>query len=218
MSDPLAALDLARCEELARRAADGDAASAKTLVELVWPSLGKIVRAHKSMGPLARSEDSVHDVLATLVEKLGADDARALKLYVTWRHRHADKTLFDWIRIVTKNAIRDHVREQLGETRGGSVGGDPSVKRVLNDLAASPAWERLGVRPPMTAAQTARQLLEFAATRLPEDQCRALAKWLDGADFAEMRAELALASEDDARRLLRAAIAALRRYFVEGGG
>src|SRR4051812_40546335 len=111
------------------------------------------------MGSLRHSEDDTHEVLAAVVEKLGGRGARSLKLYGGWRERHPEKTFADWIRIVTKNVIRDHVRAVLGESKQTAVDRDPSVKRVLNEFASSQAWEQTGIRPPMTLAQTSRQLL-----------------------------------------------------------
>jgi DNA-directed RNA polymerase specialized sigma24 family protein len=217
LSDPLDGIDMARCEALARQAAEGNAGAATALVEALWPGLQRVVRTQRSLGPLAKSDDHVHDVLAKIVEKLSAREGRSLKLYVAWRDRNPDKTLADWLRIVTKNLARDHVREHLGESRGAGPDREPSVKRLLNELASSPAWERIGVRPPMTAAQTARQLLEFAQSRLPPDQFGALTRWLDGASFEDLQSELGVANVEESRRLVRAAVAVLRRHFVHEG-
>ncbi len=214
MSDPLDDVDLARCEALARQASEGDAGAAHALVERLWPALQRLVRAQRSLGPLAKGEDHVHDVLAKVVEKLSAREGRQLKLYVAWRDRHADKTLADWLRIVAKNLARDHVRDHLGESRGAGPDREPSAKRLLNEVAASPAWDRFGIRPPMTAAQTARQLLEYARSCLPPDQLEALTRWLDGASFEELAEELGLDDADEPRRLVRAAVAVLRRHFA----
>jgi hypothetical protein len=114
--------------------------------------------------------------------------------------------------IVVANAIRDHVRTTLGESKAPRTDA-LSVKRLLNEFAASPALKELGVRPPITAAQTARQMLEFAERRLPPDQYLALTHWIDGASFAEIEAELGEAAPGQAQRLVRAAVATLRRHF-----
>ena len=70
------------------------------------------------------------------------------------------------------------------------------------------------MRPPVTAAQTAQQLLVFAQERLPEIQRRALAAWIEGADFDEIARDLALSSAKAAERAVRAATAVLRRHFT----
>lgn len=209
----LPAPDWARAEALAMRAADGDRGAQRDLVEAMWPVWSLLVQGSRSMGSLGKSDDHVRDVLTHLVEKLSKQDGRGLRLYRPWRERHPDKGFEDWMRIVVANAVRDHVRERLGDTRAPAAPGDPSVKRLLNEFSQSPLIEKIGARPPMTAAQTARQLLEFAQDRLPADQYGALTRWIEGASFEEIEEELGLQS-DAARKLVRAAIAVLRRQFA----
>jgi DNA-directed RNA polymerase specialized sigma24 family protein len=209
-SDAFEGVDLAEGEKLAARAADGDKAAWTALVERLWDPLHRLLRTNRSMGG-ARSEDDVRDVLTKLFSKLGAQNGRGLKLYGAWRARHPDKTFEDWLRIVAKNVVRDRARETLG-ARGPS--GEPSVKRLLNEFAASPCIESLGFRPPVTAAQTARQLLAFARSHLPREQHLALRLWLDGASFEEIEGECEL-EKDAARKLVRAAVAVLRRQFAD---
>jgi DNA-directed RNA polymerase specialized sigma24 family protein len=209
LSHPFEGVDLAECETLAHRAADGDTVAWTAMVERLWPALHRLLRANHSMGG-ARSEDDVRDVLTKLFSKLGAKQGRGLKLYASWRARHPDKTFEDWIRIVAKNVVRDRAREALGARTSSA---EPSVKRLLNEFAASPRVESLGFRPPMTAAQTARQLLDFAKAHLPLDQHRALTLWLEGASFEEIEGECELGT-DGGRKLVRAAVAVLRRQFA----
>jgi DNA-directed RNA polymerase specialized sigma24 family protein len=204
-----AALDVARCEALAHRALEGDDDARQKLVEHLWPFWMETVRSSRSMGSLARSEDAVHNVVVRLIEKIGRPEGRGLRLYPPWRERHLDKNFGDWIRIVTKNAIRDYVREQLGAPQ---TSGEPSVKRLLNEFASSLAFEDRGVRPPFTAEQTARQLVEFAHAHLPADQLGVLRAWLEGGSFEDIAAESG-GTANDARRLMRAAVATLRRKF-----
>jgi DNA-directed RNA polymerase specialized sigma24 family protein len=208
-------LDVARCEGLVARAESGDVEAWKELIAELWPVWTRQVRGSRAMGSLARSEDHVRDVLAKLVEKLGQDDGRGLRLYRPWRERHPDKTFADWMHIVVANAIRDHVRTTLGESKATAMD-EPSVKRLLNEFAASPALKELGVRPPITAAQTARQMLEFAERRLPPDQYLALTHWIDGASFGEIEAELGEVAPGQGQKLVRAAVATLRRHFAGG--
>ena len=199
------------CEKLAERAASGDASAGRPLVEHLWPVWVEMVRGSRSLGELGRSDDHVHDVIARLVEKIGRADGRGLRLYAPWRERNPEKTFEDWIRIVTKNTVRDYVRKQLGPRRPPP--GVSSLKRLLDEFASSPLLEELGVRPPLTAAQTAREPAEFARTRLPTDQLRLLGAWLEGASFDDMARETGM-SADDAKKLVRAAVATLRRHFA----
>jgi hypothetical protein len=87
---------------------------------------------------------------------------------------------------------------------------------MLNSLASLlPAHDdhRLAFRPSMTQLQLARELLEYAERALDPAQFRALRRWIDGASFDELAAELGLATPRDADKLVRAALAKLRRHF-----
>ncbi len=167
------------------------------------------------MGQLARSEDHVHDVLADLVEKMGPRGGAAVGLFPAWKASHPGKTFEDWARIVTAYTVRDYVRRKLGRRPPRRDPDTPSPKRLLNELLASPAaGELVGVRPPFTDAQTARQLLEYAAAHLPADQYAALTLWVQGAEPDDIEEELGLRDHDAGRKLVRAAVAALRRHFA----
>jgi DNA-directed RNA polymerase specialized sigma24 family protein len=206
-----ARIDPALCESLIEKVTRGDQAAWQALIEHLWPALFNIVRSSRAMGPLAKSEDQIRDVLIRLMDKLGKHEARGLARYVPWRARHADKSFEDWIRIVTSNVVRDHVREMMGDA---AVFEGPSVKRLLNEFVSSPALAQLSIRPPITNAQTARELFEFAQRRLPEDQWRALVLWVEGASFEEIGAELGSLGEEAAAKLVRSAVAVLRRAFA----
>ena len=202
-------LDVARCEALARRAAGGDDAAWRELTfEHLWPAWASMVKASRFMGPLRSSDDHVHNVRERLVEKLRS----GIKRYPEWQERRADKTFEDWIKIVTANVIRRYVEEQLGDAMAAAAA-DPSVKQLLNEFATSPLIDRLSARPPITAAQTARQMLEFAAGRLETPHYRALALWIEGASFEDIAADLGLGGAREAEGLQRAAVAVLRREF-----
>lgn len=207
--------DLEDCEALVARAAAGDAGARRQLVEQLWPAWLALVRSSRSMGALARSEDDIHNVVARLVEKIGDDNGHALQTYLPWRRNNRGKTFGDWIRIVTANAIRDYVREKVGPRQ--SPDGTPSPKRLLNEFASSTLIDEQGGRPPFTAAETARQLLEFAHANLPLDQLSALRLWLQGATPDEIGHQLGITSIE-AGRLVRAGVAVIRRRFAPADG
>jgi DNA-directed RNA polymerase specialized sigma24 family protein len=195
------------------RACDGDEGAWRELVEHVWPTWRELVRHHRALGPLASSEDHVHNVMLELVEKLGPEGGTALGLYPAWRERSPGKTFEDWLRIVTTYTVRDYVRLTLGRSRRREPG-LPSSKRLLNEFVTSPAIDHGGsVSPTMTLAQTARELLAFASSRLTPEQYLALTSWIQGADFDEIAEEIG-ADVEDAKRLVRASIAVLRRHFA----
>lgn len=203
--------DVGVAETLALRAAVGDESAFHDLVALVWPELGRSMQSSRRLAAAGASDDGPHDVALRLMEKLRHDDFRALRLYREWRARHPEKTFLDWLRIVAANTTRDYLRELRGQSANDGV---PTPKQLLNVFSAVSSAEDLGTRPPMTWAQTARQLLEFAANRLPEAQRRALEQWLTGADFDEIAKSHGLESGEQARKSVRAAIAILRREFA----
>lgn len=206
------------CERLVARACDGDEEVWKELTLHLWPHFQALVRASRAMGNMSKSDDHVHNVLTNLVDKLGTDGGRAITQFPRWKEQNAGKTFTDWIRIVTSYTVNDYVRAALGRRKQASAPSEdpmPSIKRLLNEFASAPVSEDLygSNRPPFTAAQTARQLLDYAETALAPDQMKALSQWLDGASFEEMDAELKL-EEDGSKKLVRAAIAVLRRRFA----
>jgi hypothetical protein len=87
---------------------------------------------------------------------------------------------------------------------------------MLNTLASLLPRDddhRLAFRPSMTNVQLARELLEYAARSLESTQLHALRRWMAGASFDELAGELGLANPRDADKLVRAALARLRRHF-----
>lgn len=201
--------DATLLEALAQRAAKGDRAALREWLERLWPVLVGLVRSSGSMRSLIYSDDHVHNVVQAALEKL----SRGVESYVAWRGVHPEKGVLDWVRIVTKNAIRDYLRAQLGPRTATA---EPSAKRLLNEFAASEQLDQVGQRPPFTAAQTARELYEFAKERLTAPQLRALSLWLEGQSFEEIAADLRIAT-GAAAPLLQAGIAVLRRHFRAPG-
>lgn len=210
-------LDLERCDELVRRHQRGDVRALDALVEYLWPFWGDLARRSRVLGPLRRSDDAVRDVQTRLVEKLHANERRALGQYVVWSEQNREKTFEDWMRIVATNVIRSYMRRELAEGRTIKVDGDPTARRILSEFFVSVETEEPGFRPPVTPAQTAKRLLEYARERLPAAQWTALASWLQGAEFEEIAEEQPeqLADPDAARRTVRAALATLRRRFAD---
>jgi RNA polymerase sigma factor (sigma-70 family) len=205
-------IDNALCESFIQRGTSGDASACQSLIEYLWPIWLEMARSSKGIQLLPNAEDGIHDVVATLVEKLGQPSGRGLNLYPPWRQRNPDKQFEDWLRIVTQNTIRDYLREKVG-ARATVNKAEIGVKRLLNEFASAPVLEELGVRPPVTLAQTARELIEFARNRLPPRQLNVLEAWLGGASFEEIATEQQLPAEQ-ARQLLRSSVAVLRRYFA----
>ncbi len=196
--------------ELVARAARGDVDAWRQIVEQSWADWLRLAAASRTLRGL-EGDDHPEAIAARVAERLSPSGGGALGQFPSWQERNPGKSFGDWLRIVVRNTARDYARERRGR---GSEGDEPSAKRLLNELVSAVPLDRLGRRPPITEAETARQIIEWARDRLPAKQLAALAHWLDGASFDELRAELELATADEARRLVRAAIAVLRREFA----
>jgi DNA-directed RNA polymerase specialized sigma24 family protein len=218
--------DRATCERLLAEVGSTADATWKHLAALLWPEVARLVRKSRSMTVLAHSEDHVRNATLLVLEKLGKHDCRAAHLHGPWRAAHPDATLDDWLRIVATNVVRDYVREQSGRVarRSGegsnepvSGAAEPVNKRLLHSLATLlPDDDDLPRASALSATSehAARQLAAWAESRLPREQLAALSAWLQGASFEEMVAELALADAAAAKKLVRAAVASLRRHAV----
>jgi DNA-directed RNA polymerase specialized sigma24 family protein len=164
------------------------------------------------MAVLARSDDHVENAVLLVLEKLSKDGCRAARLQRAWREAHPDKTVGDWLRIVTANVARDYVRERTGRASPAAGALD---KRLLSSLATLlPDEDEL--RPAAMLSQTsshaARELARWADQRLPPDQRTALAAWLQAASFEDIASQLGIGDAAAAKRVVRAAVAALRRH------
>lgn len=207
--------ELARLAAYVPRVVGGDGAAWRELATRLEPLLIQLLRRSRTLGPMRHSVDDCRAVMTSVLERLSKDDYRGLRLFRPWAEAHPGKDFGDWIRIVTVNLARDHVSSRLGVAERADDDA-PFNKRMLSSLAArlpEGEDERIGFRPSMTQMQLARELLEYAARALDPDQFHALRRWMDGAGFAELAAELGLAGPRDADKLVRAALARLRRHF-----
>jgi len=207
--------DLATLETYVTRVVDGDTKAWQELVARLEPLLIQLLRRSRTLGPLRRNLDDCRTVMINVLERLQKDNYRGLRLFQPWAAANPGKDFGDWIRIVTVNIARDHMSSRLGAAERASDE-PPLNKRMLNTLASllpDADDHRLAFRPSMTNVQLARELLEYAARSLDPAQFVALRRWIDGASFDELAVELGLATPRDADKLVRAALARLRRHF-----
>lgn len=194
-------------------AAQGSTDAARELIERLWPVWRRLLRSSSGLrGP--GSEDDVTNIMVRLVEKMTPPEGKALATFSSWQEKNQDKDFGDWIRIVTKNAVRDYFR---GESRrlptSNSEVEEVSPKRVLNEFLRSPSTSGVHVRPPFTAKETARELLEYAGEFLEPAQVKCLGIWLEGGSFDEMAVVMSC-DAGEARGILRSGLARLRRQFA----
>lgn len=199
-------LDPLVLDELAHAAVRGDRGASRRLSLAVWPF---VMSAARRSAPGQEAADEAHELYALVLEKLEGD-APLLAGFRDWSPRHPEKTFADWVRIVVKNLARDRYRAHAGRCNDDL----PSPKRLLNELASLEPVDDLSFRPPVTSAQTAREILEFASSHLPPVQARALRAWTQGESFADLAGEPGLDDEAAAIRAVRAALATLRRRFA----
>ncbi len=207
--------DLSTLATYVPRVVGGDGAAWQELAVQLEPLLIKLLRRSRTLGPLRHNVDDCRAVMISVLERLKKDDYRGLRLFAPWAAANPGKDFGDWIRIVTANIARDHVSSRLGHAERGEDE-PPLNKRMLHTLASLlPGDEdrRLAFRPLMTHEQLARELLEYAERALDPAQFEAMRRWMDGTSFAELAAELGLATPRDAEKLVRAALARLRRQF-----
>jgi hypothetical protein len=213
MMTTLGASELTGLAAYIPRVVEGDISAWQELVQQLEPLLLQLLRRSRTLGPLRSSLDDCRAVMISVLERLQKDDYRGLRLFRPWVDANPGKDFGDWIRIVTINIARDHVSSRLGDAARGTA--EPN-KRMLNTLASLlPDGDdhRLAFRPSMTHVQLARELLEYAERHLDPAQFLAMRRWIDGASFDEVAAELGLATPRDADKLVRAALAKLRRHF-----
>lgn len=199
------------------RVVGGDDAAWQELVVALEPHLITLLRRSRTLGPMRHSVDDCRAVMISVLERLKKDDFRGLRLFSPWVAANPGKDFGDWIRIVTVNLARDHVSSRLGDA-ARNEDEPPRNKRMLHTLASLLPGDddhRLAFRPLMTNDQLARELMEYAARTLDPVQLRALNLWIEGASFDEVAAELDLPRPQDATRLVRAALAKMRRHFGE---
>ncbi len=186
-----------------------------TLAEALWPLVVELALSSRALRASNTRADDAHEVATRLLEKLNKDEGEALFLYQAWQARHPERTFADWMRITTENALRDLLRQRRGDRSPSS--GEPSIKQLLNEHAMVLKDDGIGSRPPFTPMHTARQIMDYASIRLPPAQVNALKGWLAEHTFEDIATAQSLTNELEAKRLVRAAVASLRRAFAEDG-
>ena len=199
-------------DEILRRVLRGDQSAWMTLFSQYGPVVERIARTNRSMGSYRGSVDDVRNVMARVFERLRRDDYRALRTFADWRDKNPGKVFSDWLTIVTVNVVRNYISSKLGAPSPDGA----SLKQLVNTFAdALPLdGDAQLVRPHITTKETAQRIVEYAQDHLADDQLAVFAAWLEGSTFDEIASELHLVDAKAADRILRAALARLRRQFA----
>lgn len=169
---------------------EGDLAAWDEFVFQAEPQLLLLLRRSRTLGPLRHNVDACRAVMLSVLERISNDNFRGLRMWVQWANAHPGKDFGDWIRLLTMNVARDHMIQ------------------MLDAMLPADDDDRLSMTMSMS-----RELREYAALWLESTQLRALHRWIDGASLDQIARELRLASSLDADKLVRAALARLRRHF-----
>ncbi len=119
-----------------------------------------------------------------------------------------------WLINLVRFAAREHVRVRLGWR--AAMGAGPSKRALGTDATRLSDVAEAGQRPPLTDYVTVKALVDEISAfteEFPKAMRQALTLWLADLDFDEIAAELALDQRAEARKLVRAAQARLRKQF-----
>ena len=210
MSNPLVLrtlFDEDTLEPLVRRTLARERRAWPELWLAVAPAIEEMAGRFCVAGRLSAHEDERRDVVVDVMEHLQANDFERLRPFHDALRRR-DGSARVWLSTVTRRSAVSHTREHPE-----NFGGD---ERRWADLVPLPEdlEEQLPVPARAARAADAHGILAYAARELPEAQVTALRLWLVGHGPDEIAAVLGLASAPAADRLVRAAIKALRRRFL----
>jgi hypothetical protein len=182
-------------------------------------------RFQESLGPIEREGDldpelSALDRLGRLAQALDEESASERVPAGVAPVAGAATPFRGWLLTLLGFVVTDHLRARLGWRRasgdGDGDGGARTKRDVGTDASPLSSVPAGGVRPPITDYLTVRRLvgeIDAHTAGFPEDMRRAFALWLADHDFEEIAGQLALESAGEARRLVRAAQARLRKQF-----
>lgn len=210
-------LDEEELETLVVGAARRDEAAWQRLWAVVEPALSRIIAQPRFLGRLGQREDDRRNIVVAVMARLRADQFGRLQMYLEARQANPRLRFLSWLRVVAKRVGIDYLRSHPDYVRRHDK--DASRPGVWVDAGTlPPASQIFGERPPVTNRGTARELLQFAAGAIPDEQRQALELWAQSESFDDIAKALGLANAHAAERIVRAVIERLRRRFRTAGG
>jgi DNA-directed RNA polymerase specialized sigma24 family protein len=205
-------VDDAGVEDLVVAAAGGDEEAWKKLWAEIEAPLSKIIARPSFLGRLGMQEDDRREIVLRVMARVRADEFKRLHQYLDVRRHNEALRFMSWLRVVAKRVGIDYMRAHPNYKRRHDA--DPSRPGEWIDPGTlPPASQLVGGRPPVTNTGTARELLEYAAGAIPDDQLRAITLWSQSESFEEIAKALGLANPNTAEKMVRAALERLRRKF-----
>lgn len=203
-------VDWGALEGLARQSVDGVPGAWPEFLRTLEQALAPFWR-RMPIGRLKDREDDRRNIATAMFEKLHRDDLGALRGYFAAAPRPPFRA---WIHTVFVRTGIDYQR-----------GHDEYVRAPAAAATSRPRWRELvslrssapGARPAVTDEQLVREMLDFldegAGDARRARYRRGVELWLADRSDDEIAAELQLAGAKEARNLVRAALAVLRRRF-----
>jgi DNA-directed RNA polymerase specialized sigma24 family protein len=205
-------LDEDELETLVVAAAGRDEAAWQKLWAVIEPPLSRIIAQPRFLGRLGQREDDRRNIVVAVMGRLRADHFGRLQMYLDARRANPRLRFLSWLRVVAKRVGIDYLRSHPDYVRRHDQ--DASRPGAWVDAGTlPPASQIFGERPPVTNRGTARELLQFAAGAIPDEQRRALELWAQSESFEDIAKALGFATAQEAERTVRAAIERLRRRF-----
>jgi DNA-directed RNA polymerase specialized sigma24 family protein len=205
-------LDEEELETLVAAAAGQDETAWQRLWAVIEPPLSRIIAQPRFLGRLGQREDDRRNIVVAVMARLRAEKFGRLHLYLEARRSNPRLRFLSWLRVVAKRVGIDYLRSHPDYVRRH----DANASRPGQWIDAGtlpPASQIFGERPPVTIRGTARELLQFAAGAIPDEQRRALELWVQDESFKDIAIALGMATASEAERTVRAAIERLRRRF-----
>jgi len=192
-------------EALVVAAAGQDEPAWQRLWAAIEPPLSKIIARPRFLNRLGQREDDRRNIVVQVMARLRADDFHRLRLYLEAREGNPRLRFLSWLRVVTKRVGIDYMRAHPDYLRR-ATGSEWIQFKTMPPDSQGPSD-----RPPMTDHGTAHELARRANGQLPVKQHQAVALWNRGFSYEDIAHRLGVRSPTDARRLVRAALARLRR-------
>lgn len=200
-------------EALVVDAVDGDERAWGTLWQAIEPRLLGLVRKPSFSGPLSGRDDDCRNIVLGVMARLRDDDFRRLRGYIGAKQAKPSMRLIPWLIVMTKRVCIDYLRstDQYIDRRRQRDASSPG--RWIDNDPLPPASRAHGERPPFTVRGTAREILSYCGHALGHEQRAALELWTEGASADDIASALSLPDAASASRLVRAAVARLRRHY-----
>jgi DNA-directed RNA polymerase specialized sigma24 family protein len=172
-----------------------------------------LCRRRRWTAPDVTPIDHHHDVALATIDRIAADDFRALRAFAAASARYAAASFPAWMTAVAASVHVDLCRRAGVRRRDGDARRTEAVVAVELDEADGATAGDLSAH-----LDVARATAHVESPSFPAEQRAALAMWLRGESPAEIAAALGLPHAAAASRLLHAARERLRRWAHRGGG